>query len=105
MTRFNVRPEKEAELLARMERCGLRETDIEETFVRSSGPGGQHVNRSATCVRLLHKPTGLEVKAQRERSQSVNRFLARRRLCELIESRVLGMRSPVLQEYQRKRIG
>jgi protein subunit release factor B len=91
---FGVTPQKEALLRARMEACGLREPDLEESFVRSGGPGGQNVNRTATCVRLCHRPTGLEVKAQSERSQSLNRYRARQRLCELMEARVLGADSP-----------
>ncbi|HPO86594.1 MAG TPA: peptide chain release factor-like protein [Candidatus Hydrogenedentes bacterium] len=101
--KFNVSPQKQAELLARMTRCGIREEDIEEKFVRSSGPGGQHVNRSATCVHLLHKPSGLEVKMQRERSQSLNRFLARRRLCELMEERLFGKQSSLHQRIEKLR--
>ena len=94
MPKFGVTPRKEEELLARMAACGLNERDIEERFVRSGGPGGQHVNRSATCVYLKHGPTGLEVKAQQARSQGLNRFYARRRLCELIEQERLGEDSP-----------
>jgi peptide chain release factor len=94
MTTFGVTAAKEAELRNRMLHCGLLESDIEESFVRSSGPGGQKVNRSATCVHLKHRPTGLEVKMQKERSQALNRFFARRRLCELLEVEVLGEDSP-----------
>ena len=72
----------------------LREEDLEEHFVSSGGPGGQKVNRSATCVCLRHVPAGVEVKMQKARSQSLNRFYARRRLCELIEARTLGQQSP-----------
>ena len=102
MSVFGVTPQKEAELRGRMERCGLQEADIDESFVRAGGPGGQHVNKSATCVRLLHRPTGLEVKMQQARSQGLNRFYARRRLCELIEARLLGDQSP--QAVERDRI-
>lgn len=91
---LGVTPEKEAELRKRMDACGLRESDLNESFVRSGGPGGQKVNRSATCVQLKHLPTGLEVKMQKERSQALNRFFARRRLCELLEQRILGESSP-----------
>jgi protein subunit release factor B len=65
-----------------MEELGVSEEDLEERFVRSSGKGGQHVNKSSTCVWLKHRPTGIEVKCMAERSQSVNRFLARRELVE-----------------------
>jgi len=94
MPLFGVRPEKEAELRARMASCGLVEGELEEQFVCSGGPGGQHVNRSATCVYLRHRPTGLEVKMQQARSQALNRYYARRRLCELMEARTLGADSP-----------
>ena len=92
--KFGVTSRKEMELRARMQACELREEDLEERFIRSSGPGGQHVNRSATGVYLKHVPTGLEVKMQRARSQGLNRFYARRRMCELIENRTLGAGSP-----------
>jgi len=82
---FAVSPEKNAELRRRMEALGVREEDLEERFVRSSGKGGQHVNKSSTCVQLLHRPSGIEVKCMAERSQSLNRFFARRLLLERIE--------------------
>ena len=73
-----------------MNRQELREEDLEERFVRSGGPGGQNVNKVATCVVLRHRPTGLEVKVQRERSQAANRWLARRLLAAKLEERRLG---------------
>lgn len=94
MPNFGVTPKKHAELAARMAACGLLEKDLAEKFIRSGGPGGQKVNRSATCVQLRHTPTGLEVKMQKARSQALNRFHARRRLCELLENRLLGIDSP-----------
>jgi protein subunit release factor B len=103
MPRFGVTPEKEAELLRRMEACGIREADLEESFIRSGGPGGQKVNRSATCVQLRHVPSGLEVKMQKARSQGLNRFYARRRLCELLDARTLGDASPEARERERIR--
>lgn len=104
MPSFGVSPEKEAELRRRMEACGVREAELEESFVRASGPGGQKVNRTATCVQLRHIPSGVEVKMQKERSQALNRFFARRRLCELLELRALGKESPeaLRQEKIRK---
>ena len=82
---FAVSPEKNEELRRRMEALGVREEDLEERFVRSSGKGGQHVNKSSTCVQLQHRPSGIEVKCMGERSQSLNRFFARRLLLERIE--------------------
>ena len=91
---FGVTPQKEQELRVRMAACNLQEADIEESFVRSGGPGGQKTNKSATAVFLAHKPTGLSVKSQQARSQALNRFYARRRLCELLEQQTLGDKSP-----------
>lgn len=103
MPRYGVRPEKEAELAARMDRCGLAEPDLEESFIRGGGPGGQKINRTASCVYLRHRPTGLEVKTQEARSQALNRFFARRRLCELLEERALGAESPEAKRRARLR--
>ena len=86
-----VSPEKEKALLDRMERLGVAESDFRETFVRSSGPGGQKVNKTSSCVQLVHLPTGLTVKCQRERSQAMNRFLARRLLLDRIEKLQKGV--------------
>ncbi len=82
---MNISPEKEAALRERMERLGVEESDLRETFIRSSGPGGQKVNKASSCVFLVHLPTGLSVKCQQERSQTLNRFLARRILLDRIE--------------------
>lgn len=85
MSIFGVGEEKERWLKERMEALGIHEKDIEEKFIRSSGKGGQKVNKTSTCVYLKHIPTGIEVKFMRERSQSLNRFLARRELVKRIE--------------------
>jgi len=90
MSTFPVSPEKAAQLLHRMEELGVRETDIEESFVRSGGHGGQNVNKTSTCVMLLHRPTGLQVKCQATRQQGLNRFLARRLLLDKIEAMKTG---------------
>lgn len=94
MPKFGVTAQKELQLSRRMEACGLKETDLHERFVSAGGPGGQKVNRTATCVYIKHGPSGLEVKMQRARSQALNRFYARRRLCELIEEAEGGAESP-----------
>jgi len=80
-----VSAEKENAIAARMLTLGVAESDLEESFVRSSGPGGQKVNKTSSCVYLVHIPTGLSVKCQRERSQSLNRYLARKLLLDKIE--------------------
>jgi protein subunit release factor B len=98
MATFGVSPEKEQALAERMESLGIREADIVEKFIRSGGHGGQNVNKVATCVYLKHLPTGTEVKCQQERTQSLNRFLARRILTDKIEAAVLGRAS---EEEQR----
>jgi protein subunit release factor B len=91
MSAFNVSAQKEDALLKRMSSLGVSEKDLEETFIRSSGPGGQKVNKTSTCVFLRHIPTGLTVKCQRERSQALNRFLARRILMDRVERRQKGI--------------
>src|SRR5213593_2687327 len=90
MVLFPVSPEKEKKHLARMEALGIREQDVEEQFVRSSGAGGQKVNKASTCVLLHHRPTGIRVKCQKERSQALNRFLARRILLDKVEAKLTG---------------
>ncbi len=85
-----VSADKERTIAARMMELGVAESEFEESFIRSSGPGGQKVNKSSSCVYLVHIPTGLSVKCQQERSQSLNRFLARRLLLDKIELRQKG---------------
>ena len=90
MSAFPVSPEKEAQLAQRMAALGVREADVEESFVRSGGHGGQNVNKVSTFVLLIHRPTGLQVKCQETRQQGLNRFIARRLLLDKIEARKTG---------------
>ena len=93
MPEFAVTEEKNRWLRLKMAELGVREEDLAENFVRSSGNGGQHVNKTSSCVQLKHIPTGVQVTCMRERSQSVNRFLARRELLERIEAASGGVTS------------
>lgn len=90
MGMFPVSPEKETQLLQRMVALNVRESDLEESFVRSGGHGGQNVNKTSTCVMLVHRPTGVQVKCQSTRQQGLNRFIARRLLLDKVEARRKG---------------
>ncbi|MCL4557223.1 MAG: peptide chain release factor-like protein [Deltaproteobacteria bacterium] len=98
-----INKNKEKGLMERMGALGIREEDIVEKFIRSRGHGGQNINKTSSCVYLKHVPTGIEVKMQKDRSQSVNRFLARRLLANKVEDLVLGEKSLVRQEIERIR--
>jgi protein subunit release factor B len=100
MPEFAVSEEKNLWLKRKMAELGVREEDLEETFVRSSGHGGQHVNKTSTRVQLRHIPTGISVSCMRERSQSLNRFLARRELLERIEAG-MGIKTPEMKRIER----
>ena len=101
--RFNVGIGKEQALKAKMASLGIKESDLRELFILSSKKGGQKVNKTSACVYLKHIPTGIEVKCQQERSQVLNRFLARRILADKIESLILGRESEEEKRYEKIR--
>jgi protein subunit release factor B len=86
MSVFSVSIDKESQLARRMVALGVREGDIDESFVRSGGHGGQNVNKVSTCVMLLHRVTGIQVKCQTTRQQGLNRFMGRHLLLDKIEA-------------------
>lgn len=101
--KFGVSREKENALDSRLKELGVREGDLVEKFIRSSGPGGQSVNKLNSCVYLRHEPTGLEVKMQEERSQAMNRYRARQVLADRIEAQVLKRRTAEQQRAAKLR--
>lgn len=102
MPEFAVSLEKNRWLKERMKSLNIREEDILEKFVRSSGKGGQKVNKSSSCVYLKHLPSGIEIKCMKDRSQSINRFLARRELIERIEEK-MGIEKTEFSKMRKKK--
>ncbi len=96
-----VTPKKLEELVERMRALGVRDCELEEKFTRGSGKGGQKVNKTNNCVCLTHVPSGIVVKCHREREREINRFLARRALCDELEHRLFG--SPNARQMERER--
>lgn len=94
---------KENTLKEKMLSLNIRENEIEESFVRSRGKGGQNVNKTSTCVYLRHIPTGIEVKCQKERSQSLNRYHARVILIKKVEQLIKGKESEEMQRIEKIR--
>ncbi len=102
MLKFGVREEKKRALEKQMRKFNVCERDLLEKFIRARGPGGQTLNKVATCVYLKHIPSGFEVKMQKARSQALNRFLARRELVRKIKNHILGKESE--EEKRRQKI-
>jgi peptide chain release factor len=100
---FGVSEEKETALNQRLQKLGIRPEDLVEQFIRSGGHGGQNVNKTSTCVYLKHVPTGIEVKCQQERSQALNRYVARKILADKIETMILGKESAEKQRIEKIR--
>jgi protein subunit release factor B len=98
-----IRQEKWDELKRKMEELGIREEDLVEKFILGSGRGGQNLQKTSSCVYLKHLPTGIEIKCQKERSREMNRYFARRDLCEKIESQVLKIKTDKIQQVEKKR--
>jgi protein subunit release factor B len=90
-------------LSERLAQLGVRDEDLEETFIHAGGKGGQNVNKVATCVVLVHRPTRIAVKCQRERTQGANRLIARQMLADKIEELRLGAASRRQQEAEKVR--
>jgi protein subunit release factor B len=102
MTVFAVSDQKNRWLQQKMAELNVREEDLEERFIRASGNGGQHVNKTSSAVQLRHIPSGICVSSSQERSQSLNRFLARRELLERIEA-LSGVVTPEMRRITRLR--
>lgn len=103
MALFPVSSAKKDALKGKMDSLNVREEDIEESFIRSSGRGGQKVNKASTCVYLKHIPTSIEVKCQKERSQVLNRYHARVILLKKIEQLIKGRESEEVQRIEKIR--
>ncbi len=98
-----ISEKKTRELLQKMRNLGILEGDLEENFIRGSGPGGQKINKSSITVLLTHLPTGIQVRCQQGRSQALNRFYARRLLVEKLEERILREKSERQQKIEKIR--
>lgn len=98
-----ITQEKWEKLQERMDKLGISEADLTEQFIRASGKGGQKVNKTSSCVHLIHKPSGIEIKCKQSRLQGSNRFFARRNLCDRLEEKILGIKSKRRQKQEKTR--
>lgn len=98
-----ITQDKWEKLQERMDALGISEADLTEQFIRGSGKGGQKINKTSSCVQLIHKPSGIEIKCQQSRLQASNRFFARRDLCDRLEEKILGIKSKRRQEQEKIR--
>lgn len=98
---FPVSPEKQNQLLARMIKLQIKESDLEESFTRSGGKGGQNVNKVSTAVHLKHKLSGIEVKCSIHRTQGLNRYKARDILCDKLEEKMNPKESKIHLEREK----
>ena len=98
-----VKKEKQEELQQRMERLRIQEKDLIEKFILGSGSGGQKINKTSSCVYLKHIPTGIEVKCQQDRSREINRYLARRELCERMEFQIHKVKTEKQHQIEKLR--
>lgn len=98
-----IRKEKVEELERRMEALGIREADLVEKFILGSGRGGQKINKTSSCVYLKHLPTGIEIKCQQDRSREINRYLARRELCDRLEAQIHQIKTEKQQRIEKIR--
>ncbi len=98
-----ISKEKFDELYLRMERLGIKEGDLIEKFILGSGRGGQKINKTSSCVYIKHIPTGTEIKCQRDRSREMNRYYARKELCERLEEKIENKKSERQQMIEKIR--
>jgi len=103
MNRLKGPSEKEKKLLSRMAHLGIKEEDLEERFILGSGRGGQKINKTASCVSLIHRPSKIKIKCQKFRFQSLNRLAARSLLCERLAQKIAQEKFKQVQEREKHR--